>query len=87
MCLLLCLKIDILILGSFVYQPTNMSTNTIMGEKSKLFLSSTEKESLRTTVPISIVHQWKLKPGDYIDWSWEIIKNEMVVIVRRASKK
>lgn len=59
------------------------TTEIELGEKTKLFINSKEKASLRTTVPISIVHQWKLKKGDYIDWSWEIVKNEMVVIVKK----
>jgi hypothetical protein len=61
--------------------------STILGEKTKLFINSKEKPSLRTTVPISIVRQWKLKQGDYIDWSWEIVKNEMVVVVKRDTGK
>ena len=67
---------------------TNMTTAiTIMGETSKLSLNTTKKASLRTTVPMSIVKQWNLKAGDELDWSWEVIKGDMVVRVRKASKK
>jgi hypothetical protein len=61
------------------------ATEIELGEKTKLFINSKEKASLRTTIPISIVHQWGLKKGDYIDWSWVIVKNEMAVIVKKVT--
>ena len=55
-----------------------------MGEKTKLFLAAKGKDSLRTTVPMSLVKQWKLTNDDSLDWTWEIHNNKMVVRVSRA---
>ena len=55
-----------------------------MGEKSRLVKAATGKESLRTTVPMSIVKQWGLHEGDDIEWSLEIRGNEMIVIVTKT---
>jgi hypothetical protein len=59
----------------------------IMGEITRLVKAATGKESLRTTLPMSIVKQWGLNAGDEIDWSWEVIKGDMVVRVRKATRK
>ena len=55
-----------------------------MGEISTLTKNTKQFASLKTTIPISIVKQWKLKPGDQLDWSWEIVKNEMKVVVSKV---
>lgn len=54
-----------------------------MGEITKLFLAVKGKDSLRTTIPMSIVKQWNLTSNDYLDWSWDISQNKMVVVVRK----
>jgi hypothetical protein len=36
---------------------------------------------------MSIVKQWGLTAGDELDWSWEVIKGDMVVRVRKAGKR
>lgn len=56
----------------------------ILGEVSTLAKNSPKFASLRTTVPMSIIRQWKLKPGDKLDWSWEVVKNEMILVVRKV---
>ena len=58
-----------------------------MGELTTLALNAPNKASLRTTIPMFIVKQWGLKPGDKLDWSLESRKgrNEIVIVVRRTS--
>lgn len=57
-----------------------------MGETTVLVKASSKFDSLRTTVPMSIVKQWKLKEGDKFDWEWKAIDNEMVLVLRKQSK-
>lgn len=54
-----------------------------MGEITKLFLAVKGKDSLRTTIPMSIVKQWNLTSNDSLDWSWDISQNKMVVVIRK----
>lgn len=56
---------------------------TVMGEITRLVKAASGKDSLRTTIPMSIVRQWNLSAGDELDWSWEVIKGEMVVRIRK----
>ena len=53
-----------------------------MGELTTLTIAISGKTSLRTTVPRSIIKQFKLKPGDKLDWTFEVNKGEMVLVVR-----
>jgi bifunctional DNA-binding transcriptional regulator/antitoxin component of YhaV-PrlF toxin-antitoxin module len=55
-----------------------------MGETTTLALNAPKKASLRTTIPMFIVRQWGLKPGDKLDWSLEARKNEMIILVRKT---
>ena len=57
-----------------------------MGEISTLTKNMKNASSLKTTIPISMVRQWNLKSGDKLDWSWQSINNEMVMMVRKAIK-
>jgi hypothetical protein len=59
----------------------------LLGEQTTLVKASSKFESLRTTVPRSIVKQWKLNEGDRLDWSWEILNGKMVLVVSRGSRK
>jgi hypothetical protein len=43
--------------------------------------------SLRTTIPMNMVRQWNLKPRSKLDWSWEVVNGEMVIVVRRKEQK
>jgi len=36
---------------------------------------------LRTTIPISTIRQWKLKPKDKLYWEWEVRDSKMVAVV------
>ncbi len=55
-----------------------------MGETTTLALNAPNKASLRTTIPMFIVKQWGLKSGDELDWSFSLLNNEMVVVVKKA---
>jgi antitoxin component of MazEF toxin-antitoxin module len=52
------------------------------GEITKLTLAKTKSESLRTTIPMSIVRQFNLKAGDRIGWKFEVKNGELVIVVR-----
>jgi hypothetical protein len=58
-----------------------------MGEVTTLAKNSPNFASLRTTIPMNIVRQWNLKPGSKLDWSWEVVNGEMVIVVRRKEQK
>lgn len=59
-----------------------------MGETTTLALNAPKKASLRTTVPMFIVKQWKLKPGDMLEWSLDARgKNELVILIRKSNQK
>jgi len=53
-----------------------------MGETTILTLAVSKKASLRTTVPMSIVKQFSLKPGDKLDWTFEVKNGEIVIVVK-----
>lgn len=53
-----------------------------MGELTTLSVATSGKESLRTTVPMSIVKQFKLKAGDKLDWNFEVKNGELVLAVK-----
>jgi hypothetical protein len=55
-----------------------------MGEQTSLARNVKGKDSLRTTVPMSIVKNWNLQSGDKIDWLWEVHKGKMVVRVTKV---
>ncbi len=60
-----------------------------LGEVTVATKASSKFASLRTTIPMSIVKQWKLKDGDKLDWEWKVIDGKMVLMVTRliGSKK
>ena len=57
-----------------------------LGEVTVASKASSKFASLRTTIPVSIVRQWKLKDGDKIDWEWKVIEGKMALVVTRVSK-
>jgi hypothetical protein len=57
-----------------------------MGETTALSLNNKNKASLKTTVPMFIVKQWNLKPGEEVEWALEVCRDgELVATVRKAS--
>ena len=57
-----------------------------LGEETTLAKNSPRFASLRTTIPMSIGRQWRLKEGDKLDWSWEARNGEMILVVRKMLK-
>jgi len=58
-----------------------------MGFKTTVTKASTITESLRTTVPAGIVHQFDLKDGDKLDWTLKAGKGEIIIIVKPEKNK
>ena len=54
-----------------------------MGVTTSLHIVSNGKSSLKTTVPVFIVKQFKLKKGDNLDWCIGMHNNEMIIIVKK----
>lgn len=57
------------------------TTTTTSGEQTVLTKAAPKSESLRTTVPMSIVRYLKLKEGDRLTWELEAKDNKLQVIV------
>ena len=58
-----------------------------LGEITTLTKNTKNFASLKTTIPISMVRQWNLQSGDKLDWSWQSVNNEIVIMVRKAVNK
>lgn len=52
-----------------------------MSEVTKLTRAQTQRESLRTTVPRSIVKQFNLTSGDKLEWNLEIREGQFIIVV------
>lgn len=52
-----------------------------MGETTKLTAAATQKKSLRTTVPRSLVKQFDMKIGDVLDWRLEARNGDLIIVV------
>ena len=67
----------------------NIIPDIALGEVTVAIKASSKFASLRTTIPMPVVKQWKLKEGDKLDWEWKVQDGEMVLIVRmvREGKK
>ena len=46
--------------------------------------ASSKFASLRTTIPMSIVKQWKLKDKDKLDWEWKVIDGNLAIVVSKV---
>lgn len=53
-----------------------------MGFKTIISKATTTGDSLRTTIPISIVKQFELKEGNSLDWTLKVENGELIVIVK-----
>jgi len=53
-----------------------------MSEITKLTPATSKKESLRTTVPRSIVKRFGLTSEDSLDWNLEVSEGELIIVVR-----
>lgn len=71
---------------------TPLKTNMILegeGEITTVTVNSSKRNSLRSTIPMSVVKNMGLKVGDNISWKYEIRSGEIVTTIRKvkASKK
>ena len=57
------------------------------GDKTKLVSAGIKTDSLRTTVPGSIVRQMKLNAGDQLEWQIESLDPGVVKVSTIRSKK
>lgn len=57
-----------------------------MVERTNLVLAN-KSESLRTTIPVSIVRQFGLSVKDQIEWNLEVIDNKMKIIITPIKQK
>lgn len=64
-----------------------MSSADNLGEQTRLVKASSKYESLRATVPRSVVTFMKLKEGDFIDWDLQVINGRMTLIVSKVNDK
>jgi hypothetical protein len=55
-----------------------------LGEITVANKASSRFASLRTTIPMSIVKQWKLQSGDKLDWEWKVIEGRMALVVSKV---
>ena len=53
-----------------------------MGEITYLNKATTKGESLRTTVPMSIVKQFGLTEDDKLDWTLKVDAGELVIQIK-----
>jgi hypothetical protein len=53
-----------------------------MGEITKLNKSATKSESLRTTIPFSIVKQFGLTEYDELEWVLKVESGELIIQVK-----
>jgi hypothetical protein len=53
-----------------------------MGERTKLNKQTPKSESLRTTIPFSIIKQFGLTEYDELDWSLVVESGELVIKVK-----
>ncbi|MGI8832962.1 MAG: AbrB/MazE/SpoVT family DNA-binding domain-containing protein [Nitrososphaeraceae archaeon] len=58
---------------------------TQVGEQTTLTKASSKVESLRTTVPRSVVTFMKLKEGDKLDWDLKAEDNKMILTVSKVT--
>ena len=55
-----------------------------MGEITVATKASSKFASLRTTIPMSIVRQWKLNPSDKLEWQWKVIEGQMALVISKV---
>jgi hypothetical protein len=56
------------------------------GQTTSLTKANKTSESLRTTVPASIINQFDLKEGDQLQWILEPYKNELFIKIKPIKK-
>lgn len=57
------------------------------GEITTIAIATSKSKSLRTTIPIGIVRQFRLREKDKLNWQINVINGKMVIIVEPAEDK
>lgn len=73
-------------MSKFIYHQCFIADSDIMSETTILSLATSNRASLRTTVPMSIVKQFNLKSGDKLKWAFEVKNNEIIIVVKPMKK-
>jgi antitoxin component of MazEF toxin-antitoxin module len=55
-----------------------------MGERTSVARAAPKTESLRTTIPMSVVKQLKLKEKDKLDWEFRVLDGKLVIVISKA---
>jgi hypothetical protein len=58
----------------------------MVGEISSLSVNKKGFASLKTTIPMSMIKHWDLKPHDKLSWNWKVIDGEMVMVVTKHTE-
>lgn len=58
-----------------------------VGDERKLTKATNDSNSLRVTVPPSVVNSLKLSEGDYVEWEIDIRDSELVAFVKPIKNK
>jgi len=58
-----------------------------MGFKTIISKATTTGESLRTTIPMSIVKQFELKEGNELEWILKVNDNKIVIEVEPKKRQ
>lgn len=54
-----------------------------MAEITSIAKNTKDFASLRTTIPMSMVRHWQLKPKDKLYWEWKVVDGEMVAVINK----
>jgi hypothetical protein len=57
----------------------------IMTEITTISKAHSRFHSLKTTIPSSLVKEWKLRPGEKLEWNWIVVNNKMLMTIQKAS--
>ncbi len=41
--------------------------------------------SFKTTIPNSLVKEWKPKLGEKLEWNWIVVNNKMVMSIKKVN--
>ena len=55
----------------------------IMTEITTVSKAHSKFHSLKTTIPNSLVKEWKLKPSERLEWNWIVVNNKMIMTIKK----
>lgn len=41
--------------------------------------------SFKTTIPNSLLKEWKLRPGEKLEWNWIVVNSKMFMTIQKDS--